>query len=320
VADLKPGGFGEQFAHEVVHRFSGFSLVNIPFSMRSAMAGRGSTVSTFLGGGGSDPGSYDVVIGERAGRYWEISPVTPARSSHWFVGSKPTLRVSTWFRAAAPGQERARDTPWFLLGPEPSMMGGSPGDLEERFTRDWAKDRMGAKLGTVRIDGVRGLVTAAASHPPLDASIRSPLWLDWYRPAYALAGPGLGGPAAPMLVGRNNWMSLCVGVNARQNPAAYADLVGSFLAQSDRVEEGFEAPLPSQTPFAWKWDEVAPGFKWPLPEPMFTCPACGNLEHAAHFTNRRYAWKQLLISGKCHQFLYRDAPPGVVPDVAAQKH
>ena len=178
---------------------------------------------------------------------------------------------------------------------------------------------MGGKLPTIQLEGVRGPLTASASYPNFDSAIRTPLWTAWYRRVHDVVAPGLAGPNAPMLTGRNNWMSLCVGMNPVREAQAYADVVDSFLNQADKVEEGFEAPTPSAVPFSWKWDEVAPGFKWPLPEPMFRCPKCGELEHAAHFTNRRFAWKELLISGTCHQFLYRDAPPGVVPDLAVKK-
>lgn len=267
-------------------------------------------------GSSGSMGYHDRIVGEIRGRYWEIAPQTLSPLESWFTRGRPVLRASTWFRAAPPGMERSRDTPWVLLGPRKSRWDVQT--MDEGVTRMFAEDRRGTKLDSIRVDGVASPLTAAASHPGLERSLRSPPWLDWYRSAYEITAPGgiLGGRPAPTVVGMNCWLSLYAEVNFGRSPEEYARFIASFLEVVDLVEPGFEAPSPTQVPFAWRWDEPLPTVRWPMPEPMFTCPKCGALEGAAHFRNKRFVWKEFLISATCHEFLFRDFPPGVNPDAA----
>lgn len=261
-----------------------------------------------------------MLVGDIDGRPWELSSAPSAPLDRWFVRSvpPPVLRVSSWFRAAPPGRERERDTPWFYLGPVPSRWSTFAGSTHVAYLTRFAELARGGRLPEVQIGGVRERIRAAASVPRLESSFVSGDWTEWYRKTYELAHPTLlRGTVAPLVYGWNGHLSFLIGVDPRTSPAAYAEAVDSFVRRSATLEEGFEAPSLTSEPMSWNWIDLPDGFRWPTPEPMFRCPSCRGLERVADFRSRGRPWLQYLISAGCREFLYRDGPRGADPRAAS---
>ncbi len=306
--------FGESFSAEVQARLPTIAPVRIPATARRAMAGRSewSGAPPPNGDGSASPSGPDFLYGEAGGRCWEISPFFLSPLPRWFWIGPNVLRISTWFRAAPPGGERARATPWFLFGRATPLWRSPTGGIDERRTERWARERVQRPLATVHPEWSPWALVADASYGPLASAFAEPIWEEWYHAVHSSIRRGwFADPPAPILVGRNGRMTLFLGVSPHAPAAPYAEIFTRFVDQAANVERGFEAPPLTEAPFTWRRFTAPTGYRWPLAELLYRCPRCGNEEAVAHVTAIGRPWRQFLVTAECRAALFGDAPDWV---------
>lgn len=225
---------------------------------------------------------YPELVGEFAGRQWEIIPCFGHPAFGPRPPAAPTVRVRALVRGAPPGEEPRHVFPWFLLGEVPSDLARGPSYPLVLPTLLVAARARRQPLPHDLVSPRGRPVSSGASTPAIASEIRGGPWLGAYGTWEALSPPRTffhrGRP--PILVSNFPWADLIVEGRPDAPAVEFARIAEAFGPLLDRLERSTGSPPASDSPIEVEHMLMRGTYRHPLGAPVYICPSCGQKRRA----------------------------------------